>query len=344
MQTQITTRLVILFSIALAPQCVSQKKSTVNPRLEASFKLGEKNLFEKGLSYIKKIRDTDSYKVKVYSFLPKMIWSSKDDILLFDKFSGNLIAFNEKTQKARNIFEISDDLKKKIKPLKHNLDLIDVNGELLQFYNEEDGNTMIYSLSKKALLCSLSIPNPIGSKFDESTDTLYFLSYKFNYSTKDCIEHHRYKNKRVPINEGNSFIRYKDKFFYQAIGNGKLQSIDLVNYELALSKINLTNDFDAANFSLIHVNEKFYIVASNIERGLGEFVFIDKKSGVINKNIKFNESIISNGVVDFYDAESDYPSPDVDDPNSYIRMTSIEDRYFIFFQSKGILKLYSFLL
>jgi hypothetical protein len=344
MQTQITIRLIILFSTTLAPQCISQKTSTVNPRLEAIFNLGEKNLFEKDLSDIKKIRDTDSYKVKVYSFLPKMIWSNKDDILLFDKVSGNLIAFNEKTQKTRNIFEISDDLKKKIKPLKYNIDLIDVNGELLQFYNEEDGNTMIYSLSKKTLLCSLSIPNSIGLKFDESTDSLYFLSYKFNYSTKDCIEHHRYKNKRVPINEGNSFIRHGDKLFYQTIGKGKLQNIDLVNYELSLNKINLANDFDVANFNLIHVNEKFYIVASNIDKGLGEFIFIDKESGAVNRNIKLNESIISNDLIDFYDVESDYPSPDVDDPNSYVRMTSIDDKYFIFFQSKGVLKLYSFFL
>jgi hypothetical protein len=334
-------KLIVFFSVALASQCISQKTTSINPKLEASFELGG-DYFEKDLSYIKKILDSDSYKVKVYSFLPRMIWSIKDEILLFDKFSGNLISFNTKTKESINKLEISDHIKKGIKPLKHNVDLIDINGDFLQFYDEKDRATLIYSLSKSTVLCSFPISNPIGSKFEESTDTLFIFSYKFNCSTRHCVEYHRYKNKRIPINEGNSFIRYENKLFYQSIENNKLQWIDLNNSEITLSKINLALNIDITNFDLAHVNETFYVLASNIEKGLGEFIFIDKKTGSVDRRVRINESIVSNDVIDLYDAESDYPSPDVDNTSSYLRMTSIKNKYFIFLQSKGLLKLYSF--
>lgn len=341
MNRDVTIKLILLLGFGVMYECNSQDSLTIKPKLEASFELGTKDFFEKDLLYIKGLLDNDSYKIKSYSFLPRMMWSNKDLIIFFDRFSGNLITYNVKTGAAENITHISSDTKDQMIQSRQNIDLIDVQDGLISFYDNNKMKALIYSLKDFSKICTISIPSAIGIKYEALTDTLRIYSYKYILATKRCTEYKRYKNKRIPLNQDNLLIRQNGSLFYQSITK-QIQSLEMSANSLNINKIEIVDKLQPDQYNLVHVNNEFYVLSANFERGLGEFIFINKKTNKVYRRVKINESILRSELIDFYDAESDYPAPDVDDPNSYIRMTSIEDRYYLLFQTKGIIKLYSF--
>ena len=336
-----TIKLVLLLGFVILYECNSQDALTIKPKQEVSFELGTKGYFEKDLQYIKTLLDNDSYRVNNYSFLPKMIWSTKELVIFFDRYSGNLITFNINTNKAQNIQQITEKIHQATVPKEHNIDLIDLRDNLLVFYDNKKNMALLYSLDTGSEYCRISMESIFGIRFEKETDTLRIFSHEVNVNSIKCKEPKVIKHESIPINDSEVFLRYDDSLFYQTTSNNKIQIIDLTKASPSLSKISLSEKIPA-NYNLIHVNSKFYVFASNFERGLGEFMFLDKKSGGIIKRIIIDKSILDSSLIDFYDAFSDYPSPDVDDPNSYVRMTSIGARYFILFQTKGKLNLYSF--
>jgi hypothetical protein len=328
--------------LILNSQCTAQTSVTVNPKLVVSFKLGQKNFFEKDLKYIKEILDNENYTVNNYSFLPKMIFSVGNEVWMYDRFSGNVVVYDLAKGQAENKSAISEQLKKSVDLRRQSIDLIGISGNLLLFYDYLSKTSITFDKNSGATICEAVVPNPMAIDLIAATDTVVIYAYKANYKFLKCKETKVHSNKNIRVNDDNVFIRYNEFLFYQTMQNKSIRRVLLDNTILKIQNLKLDKVADLTNYSLVHVNSKFYVFSSDLERGLGQFLFVDKVSGKTFKKVIIDPTVVSNSLVDINNAISNFPSPDVDDSAAYIRMTSIGSQYFIMFQSRGHLNIHVF--
>jgi hypothetical protein len=331
----------LLLSLTVFGVANAQTYIQIAPTLECKFPIGEKDFFETELRSIQKYMDSEMIHVNNYSFLPNMIFANNGAVLLFDSFSQNIIRYDPRSGKRVNIAWLSKKLKDPTAQGKRTLDLIDCSENHLLFYNKFKKETVVAHMGENAI-CKLPIKTPIAIRFD-GTDTLIISGHTTNVKSLSCrIVEVSGKNK-IAVSE-SLFVKNGTQLFYQQLTKNKFRAIDLNYSALKDSLVAFATTMDFSNFTLAHVSERFYVLTSDIDRGIGSFLFFDRSNRKLVTAVSIADKVLSNNLIEYNDIDVNAPSPNVDDPASYIRVTSIKNKVFFMFQSKGVLYLYSFII
>ncbi|GCC53324.1 hypothetical protein SanaruYs_35670 [Chryseotalea sanaruensis] len=323
-------------------KCNSQNEILIRPNLEFTTRIGERNYFEKDLTFIKGILDNDLYSVQRYSFLPETVFSENNKLIFFDKFSLNLMEYDCKTKGNRNIFEISNQLKSIGDYPNYRIELIDVNSGFLSFYSMAKNELILFNRNTNKLFCRTQIPMPLFVASSLLSEPIKVSTHSINYKLTQCELMEFSRNKNIPANSNGLFLKHDDRIYYQSLEASSIISAGEVNQLLTIDRFTLNSNLSLKNFDLIHINEKYFVLASNPEHGLGKLIFFERGTGNHYKTLTISPNILSNKKVDFYNAISDYPSPDSDESTIYLRITSLNNTYYLMFQSDYTIKIYSF--
>jgi hypothetical protein len=323
-------------------KCNSQNEVLIKPNLEFTTRIGERNYFEKDLTFIKGILDNDLYSLQRYSFLPETVFSENNKLIFFDKFSLNLMEYDCKSKENRNIVEVSDQLKSIGDYTNYRIELIDVSSGFLSFYSMAKNELILYNRNTNKLLCRTQIPMPLFVGRALLSEPIKVFTHGINYKLTQCELMEFSRNKNIPANSNGLFLKYDDRIYYQSLEASSIASPGEVNQLLTIDRFSLNSNLSFQNFGLIHINEKYFVLASNPEEGLGKLMFFERSTGNHYKTVIISPDILSNEKVDFYNAISDYPSPDSDESTIYLRISSLNNTYYLMFQSDYTIKIYSF--